>query len=675
MEVCGGFDGWGAGIPLQKADTGVWSGFVSGLCEGELYKYRIHGADGSVVMRADPYAFASEVRPANASRLTKLDFSFDDSAWMERRDKCRNRPLNIYEMHAGSWKMKEGGLPYNYSELADELIPYITEMGYTHVELLPVMEYPFDGSWGYQVTGYFAPTSRYGTPKDLMAFVDKMHEAGIGVIMDWVPAHFPKDQFGLYNFDGEACYEDPNPKRGEHKEWGTMVFDFGRNEVQSFLISSALYWLEQYHIDGLRVDAVASMLYLDYNRKQGEWEPNKDGGKENLEAIAFLRKLNNTVLGRHPHKYMIAEESTAWPMVTKPASDGGLGFNFKWNMGWMNDMLSYMRTDPLFRSGNHNKVTFSFFYAFSENYILPISHDEVVHGKASMFSKMSSGTMEGKFASMRAFIAYMYAHPGKKLNFMGTELAQVIEWNYEEELDWLLLGFETHLKMHEFFKDINHLYLESKPLWHDDDSWDGFKWICADDYTQSVISFRRISTSEQGKHDEIIVVCNFVPVTRTDYKIGVPYEGTYEQILSTDDLKYGGSGEVDNGRIKAEEYSMHGYDYSISLTIPGLSAMYFRYVPPKKRAKKSDTVIDVTETAEVKTRKTAKAPAKKKPSAKATSAKAASAKAAATEETSSENTSAKTAEKSENTASTAKTTSASTAPKKASKSKTEKTAK
>ena len=420
------------------------------------------------------------------------------------------------------------------------------------------------------------------------------------------------------------------------------------------------------------------MLYLDYDRR--EWRPNKNGGHENLEAIEFLQKLNTVVFARNPDVLMIAEESTAWPMVTKPADIGGLGFNFKWNMGWMNDTLDYMRTDPIYRAGNHGKLTFSFFYAFSENYILPISHDEVVHGKASLFSKMSSGTMEGKFASMRAFIAYMYAHPGKKLNFMGTELAQVIEWNYEEELDWLLLGFETHLKMHEFFKDINHLYLESKPLWHDDDSWDGFKWICADDYTQSVISFRRISTSEQGKHDEIIVVCNFVPVTRTDYKIGVPYEGTYEQILSTDDLKYGGSGEVDNGRIKAEEYSMHGYDYSISLTIPGLSAMYFRYVPPKKRAKKSDTVIDVTETAEVKTRKTAKAPAKKKPSAKATSAKAtsakaASAKAAATEKTSSENTSAKTAEKSENTASTAKTTSASTAPKKASKSKTEKTAK
>ena len=680
ISVVGDFNSWKPGShPMRKVDgDSVWELFIPGMKEYDVYKYCVTTRAGDLVYKADPYAFHAETRPSNGSKVYDISgFAWHDDAWQAAQKKADviNSPMNIYEMHAGSWKMKEGGKPYNYSELADELIPYITEMGYTHVELLPVMEYPFDGSWGYQVTGYFAPTSRYGTPKDLMAFVDKLHAAGIGVIMDWVPAHFPKDQFGLYNFDGEACYEDPNPKRGEHKEWGTMVFDFGRSEVQSFLISSALYWLEQYHIDGLRVDAVASMLYLDYNRKQGEWEPNKDGGKENLEAVAFLRKLNDTVLGRHPHKYMIAEESTAWPMVTKPASDGGLGFNFKWNMGWMNDTLDYMRTDPIYRAGNHGKLTFSFFYAFSENYILPISHDEVVHGKASLFSKMSSGTMEGKFASMRAFIAYMYAHPGKKLNFMGTELAQVIEWNYEEELDWLLLGFETHLKMHEFFKDINHLYLESKPLWHDDDSWDGFKWICADDYTQSVISFRRINTSEQGKHDEIIIVCNFVPVTRTDYKIGVPYEGTYEQILSTDDLKYGGSGEVDNGRIKAEEYSMHGYDYSISLTIPGLSAMYFRYVPPKKRAKKSDTVIDVTETAEVKTRKTAKAPAKKKPSAKATSAKAASAKAAATEETSSENTSAKTAEKSENTASTAKTTSASTAPKKASKSKTEKTAK
>ena len=577
ISVVGDFNSWKPGShPMHKVDgDSVWELFIPGMKEYDVYKYCVTTRAGDLVYKADPYAFHAETRPSNGSKVYDLSgFAWHDATWQAAQKKADviNGPMNIYEMHAGSWKMKEGGKPYNYSELADELIPYIKDMGYTHVELLPVMEYPFDGSWGYQVTGYFAPTSRYGTPKDFMAFVDKMHAAGIGVIMDWVPAHFPKDQFGLYNFDGEACYEDPNPKRGEHKEWGTMVFDFGRNEVQSFLISSALYWLEQYHIDGLRVDAVASMLYLDYNRKQGEWEPNKDGGKENLEAIAFLRKLNNTVLGRHPHKYMIAEESTAWPMVTKPASDGGLGFNFKWNMGWMNDMLSYMKTDPLFRSGNHNKVTFSLFYAFSENYILPFSHDEVVHGKHSMLDK-NPGDLWKKFAGLRALYGYTMAHPGKKLLFMGGEFAHFIEWKYDDQLDWFLLVYERHAPLQSCVKRLNHLYRETPALHEVDNSWNGFQWITANDTDNSVVAFLRTDRSGRA----ILCVTNFTPVFHPIYRIGLPCAGTLCEIFNTDRAEYGGSNQYNAYELSAQPGEFNGFPFWTEICVPPLSCVYFTY--------------------------------------------------------------------------------------------------
>ena len=581
VSVVGDFNGWNtAANYMENIGYGVWQTEIKGLQKYTVYKYAVEDNEGKVVLKSDPYARHFETAPANASKIYFDDYKWKDKNWLESK-KNRNiyeSPVNIYEVHAGSWKRYEDGNTFDYVTLAKDLVKYLKEMNYTHIELMPITEYPFEGSWGYQVMGYFAPTSRYGTPEQFKQFVDIMHQNGIGVILDWVPAHFPRDEHGLFHFDGSPCYEYEDPKKGEHKEWGTVVFDYGKPQVKSFLISSANFWIKEYHIDGIRVDAVASMLYLDYNRKDGEWMPNIYGGHENLEAIEFLRELNCSTFEADPNILMIAEESTAWPMVTKPAFDGGLGFNFKWNMGWMNDMLRYMSLDPYFRKHNHDCLTFSFFYAFSENFVLPLSHDEVVHGKCSMIGKMS-GEYEQKFDSLRAFYAYMMAHPGKKLLFMGQEFAQFIEWNYKQQLDWLLLEYEPHRNMKKFVSDLNKFYLENSQLWEIDYSWEGFEWISNDDNEQSIIAFRR----KNKAGEEIIAVCNFVPVGRTDYKIGVPVSGSYKRVFCTDDIKYGGKTKPVSAGIKAVKEPMHGYDYSVSLDIPPMSVSYYK-LPQKRKS-------------------------------------------------------------------------------------------
>ncbi len=570
VSVVGDFNGWDATAdPMHRIDGGIWEATTVDLPEYSVYKYRVEGYDGVVRMKADPYSSHMETKPATGTKIYDIyKHTWKDAKWYKTKVKASalEAPMNIYEVNLGSWKKYPDGNFYSYEKVAEELIPYMKEMHYTHVEFMPLTEYPFDGSWGYQVIGYFAPSSRFGTPESFMKMVDAFHQAGIGVILDWVPAHFPKDEAGPFWFDGTPCYEYNDPLKREHKSWGTMVFDFGRPEVRSFLISSALYWIEKYHIDGLRVDAVASMLYLDYDRT--EYRPNIHGGTENLEAVEFLQMLNTAVFARNPSAYMIAEESTAWPNVSKPADIGGLGFNFKWNMGWMNDMMKYMSMDPIYRAHHHNQLTFSLFYAFSENFILPISHDEVVHGKGSLVNKMPGDT-DMKIRGSRAFLAYMMAHPGKKLLFMGSEFAQFREWDYENGLEWFMIeDFENHRNFKTFSSNLNKFYLDNPPMWQDDYSWNGFKWLAADDSEQSVIAFRRID----HKGNEIYCICNFVPVERQGYRIGVPHLGKYTEVFNS--TSWDGSPYA-NEVIKAEKIPMHGEPQSIAVNLPPLSVMYF----------------------------------------------------------------------------------------------------
>jgi len=578
VSVVGDFNHWDRANHEMKRITerGVWETFIPGLKQYDSYKYSIEGAKGQIRLKADPYGFHMETRPNTASKIYDISgFKWGDKAWNEKIAKTNvyRSPMNIYEVHLNSWrKKKDPDELFNYMELASELIPYVKKMGYTHIEMMPVAEYPFDGSWGYQGIGYYAPTSRFGTPHDFMRFVDYCHRHDIGVILDWVPAHFPKDAAGLYEFDGEFCYEYSDPLKREHYNWGTRVFDWGKGEIQSFLISNAFYWINEYHIDGLRVDAVASMLYLDYDRRGGQWRPNIYGGNENIEAIAFLQKLNAALFKHFPNILMIAEESTSWPMVTKPAAIGGLGFNFKWNMGWMNDMLSYMSISPEYRPENHDKLTFSFYYAFSENYILPISHDEVVHGKCSMLDKMS-GPRELRFSSLRTFMTYMAAHPGKKLIFMGQEMAQFKEWNYKTGLDWDVLDFDEHKKTRGFVEALNAFYLENSELWENESDWSGFKWIVPNDNKNSVIVFRRFNS----KGEELIAVCNFQPKAHEEYRFGVPYLTNYDEIFTTDKVEFGGSG-LENGRVKALPEPMHDERYSVCVKIAPMSAFFLKPV-------------------------------------------------------------------------------------------------
>lgn len=574
VSVVGDWNDWSdSANPMVKiSDNGIWEAEIENIGELAKYKFSILGSDGARSLKADPYAFFSETEDKTASIVYNLGgFEWNDGDWMKNRYHAPfDKPVNIYEVHAGSWRRLPDGSPYSYIELAREVIPYIKEMGYTHIELMPLMEYSDARQWGYQTTGYFSATSRYGTPKGLMTLIDECHAAGIGVILDWVPAHFAKDSHGLIKFDGSPLYEAHGPLSPDQWEWGTEYFDYARAEVQSFLISNALFWIETYHADGLRVSDVSSMLYHQNSRNPGEFLPNANGGNENLDAIAFIKKLNKTVLGSHPGVMMIAEESKSWPMVTHPVDSGGLGFNFKWNIGWTNDMLEYVSVDPLYRKQVHEKVTFSFYYAFSENFILSVSHDETVYGKRSLIDKMP-GTYEQKFAGVRAFLGYVMTHPGKKLSFMGNELAQFKEWDYDGQVDWSLLSYPDHQKLRGYVKELNRFYLETPQLWEVDYSWDGFQWISADDREQNIIVFLRMDK----ENNFLVVVQNFAPVTREDYCFGVPEGGDYEEAFNSDRAEFGGSG-TQNGVISAGDVPLHGFGHSLKITVPPLSTVCFR---------------------------------------------------------------------------------------------------
>ncbi|MDR0248087.1 MAG: 1,4-alpha-glucan branching protein GlgB [Oscillospiraceae bacterium] len=576
VSVLGDFNAWNPQVhKMSKISVGVWELFIPNLKEYDAYKYGVFTKDGRMLEKTDPYGYHCETRPKTASKLYDLDgYKWDDGDWVAARSRPYDKPMNIYEVHLGSWRRGDGGALLTYTELAERLSVYVKEMGFTHIELMPVTEYPSDSSWGYQVTGYFAPTSRHGTPKDFMRFVDIMHQSGVGVLLDWVPAHFIKDGHGLIEFDGSFCYEYNEPTRREHTGWGTRVFDYGRNEVRSFLLSGAIYWLDKYHIDGLRVDAVASMLYLDYARG-GDYVPNIYGGRENLEAVDFLRKLSEQVFAAFPHTLLMAEESTAWPMVTKPTYMGGLGFNFKWNMGWMNDTLHYMKLDPVYRQYNHSDLTFSMMYAFSENYILPLSHDEVVHGKCSIIEKMP-GYYPDKFAGVRAYLSFQMAHPGKQLLFMGGEFGQFIEWTEANSLDWHLLGYELHAKLHEYVKTLNMLYLSRPEFWEDDCSWQGFRWLNHGDYQGNTLSFCRVAKSGS----EVVCVFNFSPLHRSGYRLGVPRAGTYREILNSNAAKFGGWGYCNNHDMYADPVPCNAQQQSIMLDLPPFSAVFLEVRGP-----------------------------------------------------------------------------------------------